>query len=201
MVKRYIVAIGFALLLSGCVSTQFKAVTAGQLELGDLEVEAVDPLWNKSPKILTGYLHKESELWTRDGLLLDYLLLVPGVTHGEAVFRSRSDSLLFPPFNKDMLPNEIVELTEASLVKLNGDGVVVTSSGLRPYRLGDQRAVMFDLELTSAEEPRRFGRAVAFVRSEQLYLMLYVATELYYFDKHWGKALATMDSARVAAET
>lgn len=198
--KRYFVFIGLAFLLGGCVSTQFKAVTAGQLTLGDLEVETVDPLWNKSPGILTAYLHDDSELWTRDGLLLDYLLLVPGVDDGEAVFHSRSDSLVFPLFSKDMLPNEIVELTESSLVKLNGDSVVVTSSGLRPYRLGEQRAVMFDLELTSADEPRRFGRAVAFVKNEQLYLMLYVATELYYFDKHWGKALATMDSARVAVQ-
>lgn len=199
--KRHFLIVFFALLLGGCVSTQFKAVTAGQLALGGLEVETVDPLWNKAPQVLTGHLHKGSELWTRDGLLLDYLLLVPGIDDGKAVFRSRSESLVYPPFRKDMLPNEIVELTESSLVKLNGAGVVVTSSGLRPYRLGEHRAVMFDLELTSGEEPRRLGRAVAFVKDEQLYLMLYVATKVHYFEKHWQQALATMQSARVAVES
>lgn len=199
--KRFFILVCAALFLGGCVSTQFKAVTAGPFALGNLEVETVDPLWNKAPRIMTGHLYKGSELWTRDGLLLDYLLLVPEIDAGEAIFRSRSKSLVYPKFRKDMLPNEIVELTESSLVKLNGPSVVVTSSGLRPFGLGEQRAVMFDLELTSAEEPRRFGRAVAFVKDERLYLMLYVATKLHYFDKHWGQALATMRSARVDLES
>jgi len=184
--------------LAGCTSTQFAALSPGTVKVQGLTVEAADASWNKAPRMLTPHLHKGSQLWTRDGPLLDYMVLIPDVEDGETLFKSRSKSLVYPSYRKGMLPNEIIEVVESSLAKLSGNNVVVTSAGLRPYKLGNQRALMFDLELVDAEGPRRKGRAVIFVEDEQLYVMMYVATSLYYFDKHWESALATMNSAKIA---
>jgi hypothetical protein len=185
--------------LAGCVSNQFKAVVPGTVQVGDLTVEATDASWNKAPQTMTWHLHKGSQLWTRDGLLLDYMVLIPGVSDGGTLFKSRSKSLVYPAYQAGMLPNEIVELTESSLAKLNGTDVAVSSSHLRPFRLGAQPAVMFDLTLIGTDGPSRRGRAVAFVQDESLYLMLYVGTQLHYFDKHWDSALATMNTARLSS--
>lgn len=185
--------------LGGCVSTQFKALAPGTVKVGDMSVEVADASWNKAPTTQTWPLHSGSQLWTRDGLLLDYLLLIPGVADGRTLFKSRSKFLVFPTYKAGMLPNEIVELTESSVVKLYGTDMMVTSSGLRPFALGEQKAVTFDLTLTSVEGVARRGRAVAFVQDQELYLMLYVGTTLHYFDKHWESALATMNTARLSS--
>ena len=196
--RRLILVLGL-LGLSGCVSTQFKALAPGPVGVGDMQVEVMDAPWNKAPGTMTKHLHKGSQLWTRDGVLLDYLMLIPAVADGGTLFKSRHKSLVYPSYAAGMLPNEIVELTESSLAKLNGTDVVVSSSGLRPFRLGQQRAVMFDLTLASSEGPSRRGRAVAFVENQAFYLMLYVGTKRHYFDKHWDSALETMKTARLSS--
>lgn len=199
LIAKRLIIMCWVFSLAGCVSTQFKAVAPGTVSLGDLTVEATDASWNKAPQTMTRHLHKGSQLWTRDGLLLDYMVLIPGVSNGGTLFKSRSKSLVYPAYQAGMLPNEIVELTESSLAKLNGTDVAVSSANLRPFRLGAQRAVMFDLTLIGTDGPSRRGRAVAFVQDEALYLMLYVGTRLHYFDKHWDSALATMNTARLSS--
>jgi hypothetical protein len=195
MVRTKILVTGCILLLGGCVSTQFSLVAPGQVALSDMSVTAADSGWNRAPQSMTGFLHKGSEMWTRDGILLDRLFLFPGIPNGGALFKSRDDSLVFPAFKQTMLPNEIAELTQSSLTKLFGAESIVETSGLRPHRLGDRRAIMFDLTLTTADQPRRHGRALGFIEANRLYLMTYIATEVYYFNKHWSQAEAVMESA------
>ena len=198
MVMRKIKVVTLMLLLAGCMTTQFSTVGPGQVAVASLSLEVSDSKWNRAPQTLTGYLHSGSEVWTRDGMLLDQLIVVPQVNNGGTLFKSSSDSLVYPTFRQDMLPNEIVELTEGSLAKLMGTNTIVEASGLRPYRLGDQRAVMFDLMVTSADAPRRMGRVLAFVQNDSLSWMTYLGTEIHYFDKHWESALQVMQSAAVA---
>ena len=140
-----------------------------------MSISTQDAGWNKAPQTMTSYLRADSELWTRDGILLDRLFIIPNVGNGGALFKSGSKDLVFPSFKRDMLPNEIVELVEASFAKLLGDDTLVESSGLRPYQLEGQRAVMFELTTNSAEQPRRKGRSLAFVHGEALYLVVFLA--------------------------
>ena len=155
--------------LSGCVSTQFSAITAGPVAVSSLSLSASDGAWNRAPEVLTPWLHKGSEMWTRDGILLDRLILVSDVENGGALFKSTDEALVYPLFNADMLPNEVADLAVASLTKLYGSDTAVELAGLRPYKLGEQRAVMFDLELVSGEMPTRLGRTIAFVSEGRLF--------------------------------
>ncbi len=199
LTKVRLLALVSTLLLSSCVSTQFSLVSPGAVMVGNLSMSAADGGWNRAPGIYLGGMRDDSELWTRDGLPLDRLLIIPAVGNGGTLFVSNSDALVFPAFEADMLPNEIVELTQSSLAKYYGVNTAVEAGGLRPHRLGERRAVMFDLEATPSEAPAQQGRVLAFVEDDELYLMIYIATELYYFDKHWDAALQLMESATVAA--
>ncbi len=196
--SRVLSAVGL-LFLAGCVSTQFAVVTAGQVALDDLSVSATDSGWNKAPQTVAPWLHPTSEVWTRDGVLLDRLILVPGVENGGTLFKSNSDALVYPEYRSGMLPNEVADLTVSSIQKLLGTDTAVTMEDLRPHRLGDQRAVMFDLNIEAGEMPRRQARVLAFMHEDRLYLLAFIATALHYFDKHWDAALAVMDSARTLA--
>ena len=187
------------LVLAGCATTQFAAVTAGQVAINDLTVSPSDSGWNKAPDTLTPWLHPASEVWTRDGVLLDRLILVPGVMNGGTLFKSTHESLVYPEFRAGMLPNEVADLTVSSVQKLLGTDAAVTMAHLRPHRLGEQRAVMFDLEIEAGEMPRRQGRVLAFVSSDRLYMLVYIAAAIHYFDKHWEQALAVMESARIVS--
>ena len=131
-----------------------------------------------------------------NGPQLDRVLLLSGITNGQALFKSASKSLVYPAFNSRMLPNEIVELNEASFAKQLGTEVLITSSNLRPKQLGGQRALMFDLTLSSGDQPTMVGRVAAFVHDGRLYEIVYLAAELHYFDKHWAEVLSLMESVR-----
>ncbi len=184
------------LALSACVSTQYAAIPQGETAVRNLQLTTADTLWNRAPQTMTPHLHPGSEMWTRDGPQLDRVLLLSGIDHGQALFKSASKSLVYPAFNSRMLPNEIVELNEASFAKQLGAEVLITSSNLRPMQLGGQRALMFDLTVSSGDQPTMLGRVAAFVHDGRLFEIVYLAAELHYFDKHWAEVLSLMESAR-----
>lgn len=194
---KYVLTLALLFILPGCISTQFSLVAPGSLTVGSLSLTTPDQGWNRAPEIYRGGLRDDSELWTRDGLLLDRLFIIPAVSNGGTLFVSKNEALVFPSFKQNMLPNEIVELTQSSLAKYYGIETVIETSGLRPYRLGSRRAFMFDMAATATEVPSQHGRVLAFIQDSQLYLLIYIATELHYFDKHWDAALALMQSANV----
>jgi len=190
-----------AVFLQGCVSTQYTLVSPGVVALNSLTVVAADANWNVAPGVLTAYLHKGSQMWTRDGLLLDRLILIDGVTNGQAIFKSNNSAIVYAEYRNGMLPNEIAELTASSLTTHFGAGTLVESSGLRPTELMGQQAAMFDVTIRGTDTPVRKGRVITFVDNNRLFLMMYIATEIYYFDKHWDSALRVMESASVISAT
>ena len=95
------------LMVSGCVS--FKATGPGELSYSGLTVET-ETAWNQAPKEVTRLSRPESRTWTQDGVLLDRLMIIPGVPGGEPIFRQTSQSQALPVFEANMLPNEITIL-------------------------------------------------------------------------------------------
>ena len=184
------------LALGACVSTQYAAIPQGDVATRDLQMTTTDTLWNRAPQSMTAHLHSGSEMWTRDGPQLDRVLVLSSIGNGQTLFKSGSKSLVYPEFYSRMLPNEIVELNEASFAKLLGTEVLVTSSNLRPKQLSGQRAAMFDLTVSSADGPTMLGRVASFVHDDRLFEIVYLAAELHYFDKHWAAVLALIESAR-----
>jgi hypothetical protein len=182
-------------LLSGCVATPYTLVTPGPIEAGNLTVTPADS-WNQSSTSISG--RDGSLLWTRDGLLLDRLVIIPDVMDGEPVFEVQDDSAALPPFRADMLPNEVAELVESSIVKLFGEGEVsVETSGLRPEKFGSNAGMLFELAVEVSDGPNYHGLTGAFISSEKLYLVIFLGAQPYYFDKHRESAEKLIKSARL----
>ena len=185
------------ILIGGCVT--YTAVGPGELDYAGLKVQT-GLAWNQAPKEATPSARTETKTWTQDGILLDRIIIIPGVPSGEPLFRQSSSSQALPVFESSMLPNEIEELTESSIVKLFGEGgVVVETANLRPHRYGDNRGILFDLEVTVSDGPNYKGVAGALVFTEKLYIILFLGAEPYYYQKHLDDALVIIKGARIPA--
>ena len=186
--KRKLSLVLLAVLSAGCVTTTYTLVPTGTSQVGNL---AVSPglNWNLAPKIHTPIARRDSQSWTRDGLNLNRLIVIPAVPDGEAIFKAPQQSAALPVFRTGMLPNELVELAESSIEKLFGEGEsVIETDNLRPHRFGEQIGVMFDLNLTLAAGPRYRGLVGSFTAADGLYLIIYLAADPHYFERYRQEA-------------
>jgi hypothetical protein len=187
--------------LGGCATTAYRSVIPGVHEIGEMKV-AAGPGWNLAPSSVTPSARSTSRTWTQDGLLLDRLMLIPGVRDGEPIMESRDPGAALPVFRSDMLPNELEELVESTIVKLYGEGnAVVNTSNLRPHGFGGHAGVKFDFEAAVTDSPDYRGIVGAFIYEERLYMILFVAAEPHYFDKHRDKVEAIIDSVAMRLPT
>ena len=194
--KTTVIAIAAALVLAGCVDLNYKLQTAGPATVGAITVSSEDS-WNVMPTGFTPFARKEARVWTHDGPLLDRLMIIPSVSEGEALFKEPDKAVALPRFKADMLPDEIAQLTESSMVKFLGEGdAVVKASNLKPATFGGQRGITFDLTATPADGPAYRGMAGAFVVDKKLNLIIFIAAEPYYFEKHEAAARSVIASAR-----
>jgi hypothetical protein len=186
--------------LGGCVAG-FTVVQPGVNTFGPMRVTA-DENWNKAPSAFTPLARSQSRTWTQDGLLLDRLVIIPKVADGEPIFNSRDQSAALPVFRADMLPNEIEELVESSIVKLYGEGQsAVSTSNLRPQGFGEYGGLMFDFAASITESPDYRGLVGAFIVDDELYMVIFLAADPYYYDKYAARADAIIKSATLSSRT
>jgi len=189
-----------ALILSGCVQ-QYSLIRTGVNTVGQLQVTASAD-WNQAPSHSTPSARSDSRTWTKDGLILDRLMLISGVKDGETILKPADKTTALPVFRADMLPNEIEELVESSIVKLYGEGSAsVSTSNLRPQGFGEYGGFMFDLAGAVSESPDYRGLAGAFVDEDELFLMIYLAADPNYFDKHKAEVETLIKSATLTRAT
>ena len=103
------------LALAGCAAP-YSLVTPGAVAVDGVTVQ-VGSGWNNAPVHQRAYARKNSVAWTKDGLLLDRLVIIPGVPDGEPLLVAAQQSQAMPVFRADMLPNELEELVESTIVK------------------------------------------------------------------------------------
>ncbi len=182
--------------LTACV-VPFSLVTPGVVAVKDLNVQAGSG-WNNAPIHQRRNARKDSVAWTKDGLLLDRLVIIPGVPDGEPLLTAREKTAAMPVFRVDMLPNELEELVESTIVKFFGEGqAVVNTENLRPHRFGNDRGVLFDLSATVTESPEYKGLVGAFIAGDKLYVLYFLGATPYYYDKHIAEAEAIIKSATI----
>lgn len=185
-----------ALVLGGC-TVPFTAVEPGPVTVADMQF-STQATWNQAASTMSPFSRKDAQVWTRDGLLLNRLLIIPAVPAGEPIFSVPSKTAALPVFRTDMLPNEIEELVESSMVKLLGEGAsTVSTSNLRPVKYGERRGVMFDFTGRLTDGPDYKGLVGSVVANDQLYLMIYFGADPHYFDKHRDEAEAMIRSVRI----
>jgi hypothetical protein len=199
MSKRILLLATSLLMLGGCLTTGYTLVPTGTQSIDNMSVNA-GAGWNLAPRNASASNREHAQTWTQDGLLLNRMSFVPAVPDGSALWNTKEDDAALPVFRKGMLPNEIEELVESSIVKSFGEGQsAVSTSNLRPHKFGEQRGFMFDLTAIVSESPTYKGIVGAFVAADELYIMWYIGADPYYFDKHLSEAEAIIRSARIVA--
>ena len=198
LIRNFLLLAGVAT-LAGCVAG-YTLVQPGINTAQDLQVYA-GPGWNLAPSTVTPAARKGAQTWTQDGLLLDRLVLIPAVADGEAVLVDKTDTAALPVFRKDMLPNEIEELVESTIVKYFGEGnAAVSTLNLRPQAFGDQNGFRFDILVKLTDSPDFKGTVGTFISDEKLYIIWYLAADPHYHDKHLARAEEIMASATLVRE-
>ncbi len=196
MNPKSVVMLCLALVLVACVPP-YQLIGPGDTTVEGMRV-SIGGNWNKASPMLTPYARKTAQVWTRDGLLLDRLMIIPAVPDGETVFVSKEKDAALPRFRADMLPHELSELVESSIVKIFGEGEVsVSIGGLRPQRFGERDGAFFELRASVNDGPDYEGFAGGFVGGEELYLIIFLGAQPYYAEKNRDAALAVMQSARL----
>jgi hypothetical protein len=185
-------------LLSGCI--MFTAVPPGEFSYSGLNVTAVTT-WNQAPKEMTRLSRSDAKTWTKNGILLDRILIIPAVPDGEPLFRQVSGAQALPLFDANMLPNELSEFTESSILKLFGEGgAVVGTSNMRPHRFGKDKGIIFNLEVKVSDGPDYKGVTGAVVAGEELYLIVFLGAEPYYYEKSLDEAIEIIEGSHVIAK-
>lgn len=177
-----------ALMLSAC--NQYTLVKPGLVEVQQIAVSPTKP-WNSAPSVdgIGGY-----PTWTTDGVILNSVTFFPAIRNGNPLFKSSRDDP-YPVFTTDLLPNEIVEIIESSVAKELG-ATISGRSGLKPLMIDGNPGFQSSFDFIAGDVPRRAFVAGA-VKGESLYLMLYQATDLYYYDKYLGDVMSMAAGMRL----
>jgi hypothetical protein len=199
--KSVLLLVAIVGLISACASVNYRQVVPGVNVLGELKITAGSG-WNLAPSQATPGARPGTQTWTKDGMLLDRLVIIPAVNDGESIFKTRDKAAAPPAFRAGMLPNEIEELTESTIVKMFGEGAAaVSTENLRPWRFAEQRGVIFDVRAAVTESPDYRGMVGAFIVDKKLYMIMFIAATPYYYDKHKADAEALIQSAAMTTTT
>jgi hypothetical protein len=182
------------LCLAGCTGG-YLLVSPGTRLIDDLKVQA-DPGWNRVPATGIRWARSNAQVWTKDGMSLDRLVIIPHVPNGEAVYLAHKVSTVFPAFDAGMSGDDLQKLLESTIEIASGEGLTdISSNNLRPQMFGDSPGYVFDLVAVVHDGPNYRGVAGVFVADDHLYLLYFLGAIPYYFEQHRGSAEAVIRSA------
>ena len=124
----------------------------------------------------------ERHVWTINGTGLEAVWFYAGIEDGEALITNVDQDEDAPRFDSDMRPNEVMELVVDSLGLIGS--VKVEGTGLRPAAFGSATGFRFELTLQTQEGLIKRGLAAGAVQDGKLQLIVYLAADLYYYDKY-----------------
>lgn len=189
---------------AGCVGSQpegyavpdsvsYVVQQAGPLTSQSLVVD-LDRGWNRvggQPYMPTG-----GKVFSQDGILLDRLLLIPGIPPGDVVFKLAGD-VQQRAVRANLRVDEVAELVEDSVHKLLGEGqATLAVTRVEPASFAGNAGVRLEFAGAVQGGTDYLGRAGAFMHDNKLYAVIHLAALPYYADRHRDRAWAVIASAR-----
>jgi len=205
--KRFLIALSAAsLALSGCSTMGgegfgyggYSLVRARSVSVGDGSVAVTPPReWNRVSSTWAIDDIRAVEDWTLNGPYLDSLSFVTGLRGGRYIIRqNRRDAQQVPKFRSDMTAPEITSMLE-SFYRVKAGTVDFRTTGLKPRQLMGYPGFQWDYDHLDQDEVWRRGRAVGAVIGGRLYLILFDAARMHYFDNAIGDFEHVVNSARL----
>jgi hypothetical protein len=174
----------------------YSLVNVKEIRVGDDSLAVTPPRqWNKiSARLFTDI--RAVEDWTQNGPYLDGISFVTGLKDGKALVYQRSrDDRQVPKFRSNMTPPEIAAMVE-SLFRVRGGAIDFTTTSLTPRPFLGTNGFQYDFEHLDGDEVRRRGRAVGAIVDGKLYMILYDAARMHYFNASLPDFEAIVASAR-----
>lgn len=171
-----------ALMAPGAVQAGNSLIATGEhqsIARSSIGVSA-DGEWNR----LGSSEGKAVEVWTRDGDALNRVLFFGGIAPGQTLFKDRRPKVApLPKVLANILLPDLPSLLEATY----RSQYRVNRMDLRKQEamaVSGVRAVRFSYDFIKADdEVERKGEAVGVLKGGKVYLIVYEAPALYYFDK------------------
>ncbi len=182
------------ILLAGCGGDIGLVRPRQQLVTGSFWVTPAHA-WN-SLKLKGFYGRKHVALWTADGESLDFIAWISGMYSGSALFQLPHKLIKkreVPVFRSSMLIPEVAEFIKASYARALGVTVFDILS-LKPRDFGGYPGFVMEFRTVLHDEVPRRGLAAGAIVDGRLYLMLYQAAELHYYDRYRPDVLDMLDT-------
>jgi len=184
--------------LAGCA--QMVKVESGQVTIKDTLSVTTASAWNRFdlPQLNLSVAPGAAEIWTQDGVTLDALAFFVGVSQGETLGKAMPGSTKkLPQFRSAMTPGEIVELYEQMVTQ---DGSAFALKRVAPGRFGEQPGFRFEHTITRKSDSVLLkGVGQGAVVKGKLYLVVFTAPSIYYYERHLPQVEPLMASARIRA--
>ncbi|MBL8808013.1 MAG: hypothetical protein JNN22_14295 [Rhodospirillales bacterium] len=185
------------LTLSGCAA--YSALEPKSTDVGQRLALTPDRTWSRaSAQVQSDW----AEVWTIDGPLLNSFRVAAGIESGKPLVARRGEAAkALPVFRKGMALEDMVDLVQSTLANTAGAKDFVPIS-VRPEKVAGQDAVAFEFTYgtgtagSSIETDRR-ALGTAFEADGRLYVLLFEAAEVHYFEKLRPAAEAIIRSARL----
>jgi hypothetical protein len=178
--KQYATLLALLILLGGCV--QWTLVESKRVSVGDLFTVQPETNWNR---LVDGH----TQFWTLDGVQLQMVRFMSGLKEGDKFVPNSNFTANFeklPSYKESMSPIEVAEFIEASYSQL-GTAKIETSN-LGPSTVGGKPGFRFDITIVLESGLEKQGFAYGFQRDKKLYLMMYTAARLHFYDRDVNKA-------------
>ena len=179
--------------LSGCAT--YETVQTGSASVGSLQVKTASQWTSINPDFLAP--GGPTGVWTKDGTHLNYVLLYDGVEDGQTLFKVQgNETEPYPAFRSVMAESEVSELVADSIKRFAGANEVVVVK-LTPTTFAGRQGFAVELAYTGKSELDYRAYASGAVIEEELYLIIFNAPRLHFFDKDIEQVRRIVNSATV----
>jgi hypothetical protein len=189
--RRILIAAAL-LLVASCSPWSLVGPGRTQVASGRLTVEP-GIAWNRhSPPGVS----RDIELWTQHGPVLDELLFYGGIAPGEPLIDG-PDKNDYPKFQSGMSAIDVMDLYQASLVKAR-DARALKPHGVGPARFAGLDGFQFRIGYALKDDVDRELNAIGAIRDGKLYMIAWIGTRLYHYQKSLAEFERIAASARIS---
>ncbi len=183
---RVILLLSIGLGLSACVA--WAKVPAKETKLSGGLVVTPENEWSAMKFGAT-------QTWTVHGPAIEAITVVSGLADGKPIGRPANYKDKMPLFRSAMAASEVAEMLVETLLR-QGYGKVELL-GVRPETFAGSPGFRFDLDLAAANGLAISGFGAGAIVNGKLYLVVYRAPKLHYFERYKPAAEKLIASARV----